>query len=208
MADQLFSPTLDGGALLLAVGIVGATRDAARHLPALGTDPDRVRGANEGELTRIQRFERIDVLIAIVIAGLVNLAMLSIFAARFFGTDADSIEDAYHGLYADPGKWAAIPALGIALPRLRALLVLGRDARRPGRDARVHPAPDSGVRAPRDHGGAGADRRDRRRRTRPVRSCSARSFSFGIPFALVPLVMFTRQADGDGRAREQRPRPR
>ena len=48
------------------------------------------------------------------IAGLVNLSMLAIFASRFFGTDADSIEDAYHGLYADPGKWAAY-LLGIAL---------------------------------------------------------------------------------------------
>ena len=48
------------------------------------------------------------------IAGLVNLAMLSIFAARFYGTDANSLEDAYHGLYADPGKWAAY-LLGIAL---------------------------------------------------------------------------------------------
>ena len=48
------------------------------------------------------------------IAGLVNLAMLSVFAARFFGTDAESIEDAYHGLNADPGRWAAV-LLGIAL---------------------------------------------------------------------------------------------
>src|SRR5581483_9520508 len=74
----------------------------------------RVRGADERELLRIQRFERVDVLIAMSIAGLVNLAMLSIFAARFFGTSADSIQDAYHGLHADPGHWAAI-LLGIAL---------------------------------------------------------------------------------------------
>ena len=48
------------------------------------------------------------------IAGLVNLSMLAIFAARFYGTDANSLEDAYHGLYSDPGKWAAY-LLGIAL---------------------------------------------------------------------------------------------
>ncbi len=73
-----------------------------------------MRGKTERELERIQRFERIDVLLAMSIAGLVNLSMLAIFAARFFGTDAESIEDAFHGLHADPGRWAAV-LLGVAL---------------------------------------------------------------------------------------------
>ena len=114
MADDLFSPSFDGEALLIAVGIIGAT--VMPHVIYLHSalTQSRVRGKTERELKRIQRFERIDVLIAMSIAGLVNLSMLSIFAARFFGTDADSIEDAYHGLYADPGRWAAV-LLGIAL---------------------------------------------------------------------------------------------
>ena len=104
MADHLFSPAFESGALLIAVGIVGAT--VMPHVIYLHSalTQNRVRGKNEGELKRIQRFERIDVIIAMTIAGLVNLSMLAIFAARFFGTDADSIEDAYHGLYADPGS--------------------------------------------------------------------------------------------------------
>jgi manganese transport protein len=114
MSDQLFSPEFSGGALLLAVGIVGAT--VMPHVIYLHSalTQSRVRGDNERELKRIQRFERIDVLIAMTIAGLVNLAMLAIFATRFFGTNVDSIQEAYHGLYADPGKWAAY-LLGIAL---------------------------------------------------------------------------------------------
>ena len=114
MADDLFSPSFDGEALLIAVGIIGAT--VMPHVIYLHSalTQSRVRGKTERELKRIQRFERIDVLLAMSIAGLVNLAMLSIFAARFFGTDADSIEDAFHGLHADPGRWAAV-LLGVAL---------------------------------------------------------------------------------------------
>ena len=114
MADDLFSPSFDGEALLIAVGIIGAT--VMPHVIYLHSalTQSRVRGKTERELKRIQRFERIDVLLAMSIAGLVNLSMLSIFAARFFGTDADSIEDAFHGLYADPGRWAAV-LLGVAL---------------------------------------------------------------------------------------------
>ena len=114
MADDLFSPTFDGEALLIAVGIIGAT--VMPHVIYLHSalTQSRVRGKTERELKRIQRFERIDVLLAMSIAGLVNLSMLSIFAARFFGTDAESIEDAFHGLHADPGRWAAV-LLGVAL---------------------------------------------------------------------------------------------
>ena len=114
MADDLFSPSFDGEALLIAVGIIGAT--VMPHVIYLHSalTQSRVRGKTERELKRIQRFERIDVLLAMSIAGLVNLSMLSIFAARFFGTGAESIEDAFHGLHADPGRWAAV-LLGVAL---------------------------------------------------------------------------------------------
>ena len=114
VADHLFSPEIPGGAILIAVGIVGAT--VMPHVIYLHSalTQSRVRGRTGEELRKIQRFERIDVLIAMTIAGLVNLAMLSIFAANFFGTDIESIEDAYHGLQIDPGRWAAV-MLGVAL---------------------------------------------------------------------------------------------
>ena len=55
--------------------------------------------------------------------------------------------------------------------RLRAVLVVGRHARRPGRDAGVHPPPDPALRAPRRDDGAGDARaRDRRR---PVQGAGA-----------------------------------
>jgi manganese transport protein len=190
MADHLFSPAFDSGALLIAVGIVGAT--VMPHVIYLHSalTQNRVRGKNEGELKRIQRFERIDVLIAMSIAGLVNLAMLAIFAARFFGTDAESIEDAYHGLYADPGKWAAY-LLGIALlasglssssvGTLAGQIVMQGFIRRqiPLFARRAITAAPALIVAL-----IGVD---------PTRALvlSQVVLSFGIPFALVPLVLFT-----------------
>jgi len=190
MAEHLFSPAFESGALLIAVGIVGAT--VMPHVIYLHSalTQNRVRGKNEGELKRIQRFERIDVLIAMSIAGLVNLAMLAIFAARFFGTDADSIEDAYHGLYADPGKWAAY-LLGIALlasglssssvGTLAGQIVMQGFIRRqiPLFARRAITAAPALIVAL-----VGVD---------PTRALvlSQVVLSFGIPFALVPLVLFT-----------------
>jgi manganese transport protein len=190
MADQLFSPDFKGGALLLAVGIVGAT--VMPHVIYLHSalTQSRVRGEDERELKRIQRFERIDVLIAMSIAGLVNLSMLAIFATRFYGTDADSIEDAYHGLYSDPGKWAAY-LLGIALlssglssssvGTLAGQVVMqGFIQRRIPVFARraITAAPALAVAL------AGVE---------PTHALvlSQVVLSFGIPFALVPLVLFT-----------------
>ena len=190
MADQLFSPKFEGEALLIAVGIVGAT--VMPHVIYLHSalTQNRVRSESEGVLKRIQRFERIDVLIAMSIAGLVNLAMLAIFASRFYGTDADSLEDAYHGLYADPGKWAAY-LLGIALlasglssssiGTLAGQVVMQGFIRRQIpvflRRA-ITAAPALAVAM------AGVD---------PTRALvlSQVVLSFGIPFALVPLVLFT-----------------
>jgi manganese transport protein len=190
MADQLFSPHIHGEAVLLAVGIVGAT--VMPHVIYLHSalTQSRVRGVNDGELKQIQRFERIDVMIAMSIAGLVNLSMLAIFATRFFGTGADSIEDAYHGLHADPGKWAAV-LLGIALlssglssssvGTLAGQIVMQGFIQRTipvfARRA-ITAAPALAVAL------AGVD---------PSRALvlSQVVLSFGIPFALIPLVLFT-----------------
>jgi manganese transport protein len=190
MADDLFSPAFNGEALLLAVGIIGAT--VMPHVIYLHSalTQSRVRGKTENELKRIQRFERIDVLIAMSIAGLVNLAMLSVFATRFFGTSAESIEDAYHGLTADPGRWAAV-LLGVALlasglssssvGTLAGQVVMqGFISRQIPIFARraITAAPALIVAL------IGVD---------PTRALilSQVVLSFGIPFALIPLVLFT-----------------
>jgi len=190
MAGDLFSPDFDSEALLLAVGIVGAT--VMPHVIYLHSalTQSRVRGRTEAELKRIQRFERIDVLIAMTIAGLVNLAMLSIFAARFYGTDAESIEDAFHGLHADPGRWAAV-LLGVALlasglssssvGTLAGQVVMQGFIRRqiPLFARRAITAAPALIVAL-----VGVD---------PTRALvlSQVVLSFGIPFALIPLVLFT-----------------
>ena len=190
IADHLFSPEVHGGAILLAVGIVGAT--VMPHVIYLHSalTQNRIRGDNEEELKKIQRFERIDVLIAMTIAGLVNLAMLSIFAANFFGTSVDSIESAYHGLHVDPGRWAAI-LLGVALlasglssssvgTMAGQVVMQGFIQRRIPIFARraITAAPALVVAL------VGVD---------PTHALvlSQVVLSFGIPFALVPLVLFT-----------------
>jgi manganese transport protein len=194
MSDHLFSPEIPGGALLLAVGIIGAT--VMPHVIYLHSalTQSRVRGRTPRELRKIQRFERIDVVIAMTIAGLVNLSMLSIFAANFFGTDIDSIEEAYHGLYADPGRWAAI-LLGVALlasglssssvGTMAGQVVMQGFIRRqiPLFARRAITAAPALVVAV-----VGVD---------PTRALvlSQVVLSFGIPFALVPLVLFTSRRD-------------
>jgi manganese transport protein len=190
IADHLFSPEVHGGAVLLAVGIVGAT--VMPHVIYLHSalTQSRVRGRTEEELLKIQRFERIDVLIAMTIAGVVNLSMLSIFAANFFGTSVDSIEQAYHGLEIDPGRWAAV-LLGVALlasglssssvgTMAGQIVMQGFIRRRIPIFARraITAAPALIVAL------IGVD---------PTRALvlSQVVLSFGIPFALIPLVLFT-----------------
>ena len=114
MAGDLFSPTFDGEALLLAVGIIGAT--VMPHVIYLHSalTQSRVRGRTEHELKRIQRFERIDVLIAMSIAGLVNLSILAIFAASLGGLDVDEIPVAHDLLEAQEGAAVAF-LFGLAL---------------------------------------------------------------------------------------------
>src|SRR5205823_10415209 len=83
-----FIPGLSGtSSLYLAVGIIGATvMPHAIYLhSALTNGRMPVRG--DRERTRVLRFERIDVIIALGLAGLVNMAMLAV-AAKLFHTPA------------------------------------------------------------------------------------------------------------------------
>ncbi|MGH3278196.1 MAG: Nramp family divalent metal transporter [Trebonia sp.] len=84
VAAGALTPRLPGGAALLAVSIVGAT--VMPHVIYLHSALVRHRVPGEGDLAkrRIFRFEIIDVLCAMGLAGLVNLAMLATAAAVFF----------------------------------------------------------------------------------------------------------------------------
>jgi len=97
-----FLPRLDGpDSVLLAVGIIGAT--VMPHVVYLHSalTQQRVVGENARERRAIYRFERWDVVIAMTIAGAVNCAMLITAAAVFHARGLDSLSslpDAYHGL--------------------------------------------------------------------------------------------------------------
>ena len=82
-------PGLQGGntELYIAVGIVGAT--VMPHVIYLHSALTKGRMAtrNDAEKKRVLRFERLDVYIALGLAGLVNLAMLAV-AAKLFHTPA------------------------------------------------------------------------------------------------------------------------
>jgi manganese transport protein len=90
VASGVFAPRLPGGAALLAVSIVGAT--VMPHVIYLhsaltqgrvgpGLSPGR---DGERERRKIFRFEVVDVLCAMGLAGAINLAMLATAAAVFF----------------------------------------------------------------------------------------------------------------------------
>jgi manganese transport protein len=118
VVHHLFVPGFAGTeSLLLATGIVGAT--VMPHVIYLHSalTQNRIVGHNDDERRRILRFEKIDVVIALALAGLVNLAMMIVAAALFHGgglTGVDTIEGAYSALQRlDTQRAATI--FGIAL---------------------------------------------------------------------------------------------
>jgi manganese transport protein len=115
VARHLVVPGFEGSeSVLLAVGILGAT--VMPHVVYLHSalTQHRIEGRNAAEKRRIQRFERVDVIIAMTIAGVVNISMLAIAAAVFFGLGIESIEDAYSSFDSELGTGAAV-LFGIAL---------------------------------------------------------------------------------------------
>ena len=102
VAKHLVLPGFGGTeSILLATGIIGAT--VMPHVIYLHSalTQKRVVGRNDEERRRILGFERIDVVIALAIAGAVNLSMMIVAAGLFHGSGLagiDSIEGAYEGL--------------------------------------------------------------------------------------------------------------
>jgi manganese transport protein len=84
VARGLFAPQISGGgSALLAVGIIGAT--VMPHVIYLHSSltQNRIVGANAAARRKIFRFEMVDITIAMGIAGVINLAMLATAAAVF-----------------------------------------------------------------------------------------------------------------------------
>jgi manganese transport protein len=94
-------PHLHGSnSLYLAVGIIGATvMPHAIYLHSALTK-GRTPVRNERERARVLRFERIDVIVALGIAGLVNMAMLAVAAKLFHDTPGWSHVDTIRGAHA------------------------------------------------------------------------------------------------------------
>ncbi len=110
-------PWVSGDSALLVVGIVGAT--VMPHVIYLhsGLTQSRVTGNNPREQRRIFRFEVIDVLLAMGVAGAVNLAMLFMAAKVFHDTGhtgVATLDQAFQTLTPILGGAASV-IFGIAL---------------------------------------------------------------------------------------------
>ena len=183
-----------GGELLLATGILGAT--VMPHVIYLhgSLTQDRYGRAHRAATLGLMRSQRLDVISAMSLAGLVNVIML-VVAARVLSTvrrPSTTIEAAHQGLGAALGSTAAVLfglallASGFAASGVGTLsgqvIMQGflQPAGPPGRAALVTLAPALAVIA------VGVD-------VTKALVFSQVVLSFGIPFALVPLVMVTRR---------------
>jgi manganese transport protein len=190
-------PSLPGGSLLIAAGIIGAT--VMPHVVYLHSalTKSRVSCRDDAERRELLRFQRLDVIIALGGAGLVNLTMLFVAASLFHRTgsgDVGSIEAAHAGIDRLVGGGAAL-AFAVAL------LASGLSSSSVGTYAgQVVMQGFIGRRVPLFL---------RRAITMlpalvvlglglPVTASLVISqvvLSFGIPFALVPLLLLTRRRD-------------
>jgi manganese transport protein len=118
VAAGVLVPRLPAGSALLAVSIIGAT--VMPHVIYLHSSltQRRVTGADEAERRKIFRFEIVDVLVAMGLAGLVNLAMLAmaaaVFAARGLTSAGGNLGTVYTGLNGYVGAHAGT-VFGVAL---------------------------------------------------------------------------------------------
>jgi manganese transport protein len=116
-AEGLIPHLAGGDSLLLAVGILGAT--VMPHIVYLHSEltARRIPGRDRAERRELLRFQRLDIVIAMSIAGVANMILLVVAAAVFHDaglTGIDTIEEAYDGLDTLVGGGAAA-AFAVAL---------------------------------------------------------------------------------------------
>ena len=191
-------PGLDGASsLYLAVGIVGATvMPHVIYLHSALTN-GRVPCRNDAERRRVLRFERLDVIVALGLAGIINMAMLAV-AAKLFHTPSLA---GLHTIGAAHEQLGQLVGGGAALAFAVALLASGASSSSVGTYAgqvvmagfikvkipllvrrAVTMLPALAVLA------AGLNPTDALVLSQVV-------LAFGIPFALVPLVMLTSRGE-------------
>jgi manganese transport protein len=201
VATGLVIPRFSGSeSVLLAAGILGAT--VMPHVIYLHSalTQHRIVPRNDEEAKTLYRYTRIDVLIAMVIAGLINMSMLVIAATVFFGsglTNVSSLEGAHRTL--EPllgGASSVLFALALTASGLSSSTVgtMSGQVVMQGFIQRQIPLfvrrfvtmiPAFIVIALQGNNGDVS-------RTLVI---SQVVLSFGIPFALIPLVMFTSRRD-------------
>jgi manganese transport protein len=193
-----FVPGFDGtDSVMLAVGILGAT--VMPHVVYLHSAlvQGRIPPRDDAERRSLLRFQRVDVAIAMGLAGLINLTMLVVAASLFHAsgnTEIDTIEGAHAGLERLLGGGAAL-AFAVALlasglssssvgTYAGQVVMQGFINRRIPLFLRrlVTMMPALVVLA------IGVDATD-------ALVVSQVVLSFGIPFALVPMILLTRRAD-------------
>jgi manganese transport protein len=191
-------PGLSGSeSVYLAVGIIGATvMPHAIYLHSALTN-GRTPVRDDAERRRVLRFERLDVIVALGLAGLINLAMLAVAAKLFHGsglTGVSTIQDAH-------AEFGRLIGGGAALAFAVALLASGTSSSSVGTYA--------GQVVMRGFVGIQVPLLVRRVVTMlpallvlavgvsPTSALvlSQVVLSFGIPFALVPLVLLTARRD-------------
>jgi manganese transport protein len=89
----------DGDAVLLAVGIIGATVMPHAIYVHSGFTQDRIVPRTDRERRRLLRFSNREVMLALGLAGLVNMAMVAMAASVFHDgvhDDVAQIDTAYH----------------------------------------------------------------------------------------------------------------
>ena len=194
VATHAVLPQFAGGdSVLLAVGILGAT--VMPHVIYLHSAllQDRIVPENDDEARRLLRYTRIDVVVAMTLAGLINMAMLVMAASTFFGSglrDIDSIEGAHRTLEPILGPAAgtlfALALLGSGLSSSAVGTLAGQVVMQGFVRRRIPIWVRRGLTmAPAFVAiGLGAD-------TTKTLVISQVVLSFGIPFALIPLVVFT-----------------
>jgi manganese transport protein len=194
-----FVPGFDGTeSVLLAVGIIGAT--VMPHVIYLHSalTQHRIVGVTEEEKRRIFHFELVDVIVAMSIAGVINMCMLVIAASTFHtrglvnvGDDLTEVYAAlgtYLGSHADLLFGVALLASGLSSSSVGTLagqvVMQGFIARQIPLFLRraVTMAPSLVVL------GIGLD-------PSTTLVVSQVVLSFGIPFALVPMILLTRRRD-------------
>lgn len=90
----------DAAALTIAVGIIGATVMPHAIFLHSGLTQNRAVAGNEAERRTLLRFSNIEVVLALAVAGMVNIAMVMMAASAFHQghSEVAEIETAYHTL--------------------------------------------------------------------------------------------------------------